>query len=397
MAKTRSFARTREKSRRVCDLRADFQGPDWVLGQTTMAALGDGRIGCTWKEGGIDRIGVLEIVSGSLVELEQSCVAVSSLCTHAGGMAWLGQTAYSPVEVWWAEPESLGGDEEGQVRLSGRAAKVFEVGDVGLDPAEISVARGISFVAPSGRNVHALLYEPFGESDASKGSPPPLVVMCHGGPTSSAGAGLDLFVQLLTTRGFAVAAINYAGSSGYGRAVRRSLDGLWGVADVDDCVDAVRYLASQGLVDVTKIAIRGSSAGGLTALNALVRSDLFAVAVSWYGVTDLVGLASMTHDFESRYTDRLVGPLPDALDSYHERSPLYRVDDMSGSVLLLQGSDDPVVPASQAESMAKALRERGLRCELLVFEGESHGFRRVETLIACMEAEIAFYQEVFGW
>ena len=133
---------------------------------------------------------------------------------------------------------------------------------------------------------------------------------------------------------------------------------------MDDCAAVARWLAERGRVDGARMAIRGQSAGGLTALNALVRTELFAAAVSWYGVTDLMRLAETTHDFESRYTDRLIGPLPEAADRYTERSPLRRVDEMTGAVLLLQGEDDPIVPPEPGPlDMAAALQARGVRCE----------------------------------
>ncbi|MGH9087805.1 MAG: S9 family peptidase, partial [Acidimicrobiales bacterium] len=203
--------------------------------------------------------------------------------------------------------------------------------------------------------------------------------------------GFDPVVQLLTTRGFAVAAVDYAGSTGYGRDYRRALGGRWGEADVDDCVDAARSLAAEGRVDGRRMAIRGSSAGGLTALGALVRSDAFAGAVAWYGVTDLLALAAATHDFEAHYTEWLVGPLPAAADEYRRRSPSHRTADVRGAVLLLQGLDDPVVPPAQATAMAEALQAQGLPCELVTFPGESHGFRRAETVERSLRAELDFY------
>jgi dipeptidyl aminopeptidase/acylaminoacyl peptidase len=221
---------------------------------------------------------------------------------------------------------------------------------------------------------------------------PPLVVFCHGGPTGSVEAGFDVTVQFFTTRGFAVAAVDYAGSTGHGRAFRQNLYGHWGEADSDDCVAAARHLAGNGMVDGDRMAIRGTSAGGLTALNALVRADCFAAAASWYGVTDLLGLEATTHDFEASYNRRLVGPLPATEDVWRRRSPVNRVDDMSGAVLLLYGLDDPVVPAAQARAMAAALRRRGVDCEEHAFEGESHGFRRADTVRQCLEAELAFYR-----
>jgi dipeptidyl aminopeptidase/acylaminoacyl peptidase len=218
-----------------------------------------------------------------------------------------------------------------------------------------------------------------------------LLVWCHGGPTSACQAGLDLTVQFFTTRGFAVAGVDYAGSSGYGRAYRCALWGQWGVADAEDCLDAALDLAARGVVDRQRMAIRGGSAGGMTALNALASGEGFAACASWYGVTDLMGLVATTHDFESRYTDRLIGPLPGSEALYEERSPLGRAAAMTGAVLLLQGTEDPIVPPAQATKMQAALEASGRRCDLRFFEGEAHGFRRADTLTACLEAELAFY------
>ena len=218
-----------------------------------------------------------------------------------------------------------------------------------------------------------------------------MITWCHGGPTSSCQAGLDLTIQFFTTRGFAVACVDYAGSSGYGRAYRCALWRQWGIADSEDCLDAALHLAARGEIDPQRMAIRGGSAGGMTALNALAAGEGFGACVSWYGVTDLLGLVATTHDFEAHYTDRLIGPLPESRGLYEERSPVQRAGLMRGSVLLLQGTDDPVVPAAQAESMRAALQAAGTHCDLEFFEGEGHGFRRADTLTACLEAELAFY------
>jgi dipeptidyl aminopeptidase/acylaminoacyl peptidase len=223
-----------------------------------------------------------------------------------------------------------------------------------------------------------------------------LVVFCHGGPTAGAAAGYDPVVQFLTSRGIAVAAVDYRGSTGHGRAYRDLLRGAWGEADVDDCVAFARSLADDGLVDGSRMAIRGTSAGGLTALAALIRSRCFTGAVAWYGVTDLLALAADTHDFESRYLDALVGPLPGAEPVYRSRSPIHHADRLVGRVLLLQGSDDPIVPASQAERFAEELRAAGSDCRLVVFDGESHGFRRASTIEAALTAELEFYRTLFS-
>ena len=241
--------------------------------------------------------------------------------------------------------------------------------------------------------MHGLLYRPALQDTAGpEGVRPPLVVQCHPGPTGAVSAGFDVVVQYFTSRGFALAAVDYAGSTGYGREYRRSLWGQWGVLDSDDCLDAARHLAATGTVDGTRMAARGASSGGLTALNVLADGSTFAAAVSWYGVTDLVRLAATTHDFEARYLDRLVGPLPECRETYEARSPAWRPGSLSGAVLLLQGLDDPVVPPAQTERLRDALVAEGRHCTVRFFEGEGHGFRRAETLQACLEEELAFYQ-----
>jgi dipeptidyl aminopeptidase/acylaminoacyl peptidase len=371
---------------RLHELDAEFQGPAWGLGQHTLVALGPDELACIWRRDGVDHIATLT-VGGELTELAQPCVVATSLCAHDGGVAWLGETPDAPGGVWWS-PLATGGDGDPvAVRVSGPASP--------LEIDDVSVAVAVSVPTAGGRPVHANFYPPRHSGwEGPGGDAPPLIVHCHGGPTASADGGFDPLVQMFTTRGFAVATVNFAGSTGYGREYRRALDGQWGVADIDDCVEVARWLAQSGRVDGRKMAIRGGSAGGLTALGALVRADVFAAAVSWYGVTDLMGLVATTHDFESSYTDRLIGPLPASAALYEARSPLNRVAEVTGAVLLLQGEEDPVVPADQTRRMAEALRARGVRCEAQYFAGESHGFRRADTLIACFEAELRFYGEV---
>jgi dipeptidyl aminopeptidase/acylaminoacyl peptidase len=223
--------------------------------------------------------------------------------------------------------------------------------------------------------------------------------MCHGGPTGQAEPGFDPTVQLWTTRGVAVAAVDYRGSTGYGRHFRRLLHGAWGVADAQDCAAAAQYLASTGRVDPGRMAVRGSSAGGFTALRAAAIGGPFAAVVVAYGVTDLRALvagAHQTHKFESRYLDRLVGPWPEASSLYEERSPACHPEQLNVPVLLLQGEDDPIVPPQQATILAASLTDRGVPCRHVVFAGEGHGFRGAETLSACARTELDFLGDVFG-
>jgi dienelactone hydrolase len=377
---------------------AEFHGPDWALGQSTMAELPDGSIVARMTSGGRDALVLLGAAATAphpaLCPVPQPCTAISGLCAHGDGIAYVGTPPDGPASVWTLTPASSATPSTPStppepavaVQLRPRSALPLAAGD-------IARGRPLSFAGRTGRQIHGIVYRP--TLAGTVGPPhtlPPLVVACHPGPTGSVGAGFDLVAQYFTSRGFALAAVDYAGSTGYGRDYRRSLWGEWGVVDAQDCADAARFLAIDGQVDGTRMAVRGTSSGGLTALNALADGGTFAAAASWYGVSDLCALAASTHDFEAHYLDRLVGPLPEYRATYEARSPMGRADDINGAVLLLQGLDDRVVPPAQTDRLHGALLARGRHCTVRFFEGEGHGFRRAETLEACLEEELAFYQ-----
>jgi dipeptidyl aminopeptidase/acylaminoacyl peptidase len=246
--------------------------------------------------------------------------------------------------------------------------------------------------------VYAWWYAPTNaDAVAPDGALPPVIVKSHGGPTAFAYADFNLTSQFWTSRGVGVLDVNYGGSSHYGRAYRNRLWGQWGVVDVRDCVDAVRVVVERGLADPARIAIMGGSAGGYTTLQALVSSDVFSAGLSDYGVSDLSTLATDTHKFESHYTDRLVAPWPEGKELYEERSPIHHLDRLRSPMLLQQGADDRVVPPSQAKQMADAVRAKGLPVALVMYEGEGHGFRRADTIVASLNAKLSFLGQVFGF
>jgi dipeptidyl aminopeptidase/acylaminoacyl peptidase len=377
----------------LTDVAAEFHGPDWVLGQTTFAELPDGTVLARQTSAGRDA--VVRLRAGAAPDVvAQPCVSISALSAHGEAVALIGTTEDAPTNVWVLEPAAPPRPLRGAPATS-RA----------LRPEGLAHGEPFTVTGRTGRAVHGTLYrppprhaEPTNTTSAHPTAPPaldppPLVTWCHSGPTSACQAGLDLTLQFFTTRGFAVACVDYAGSTGYGRAYRNALWGQWGVADAEDCLDAARHLAGRGDVDPGRMAVRGGSAGGMTALNALAAGEGFTACTALYAVTDLLSLAATTHDFEARYNDRLIGPLPEARDLFVERSPVSRASAMTGAVLLLQGTDDAVVPPAQAERMRDALAAAGIPCDLRFFEGEGHGFRRADTLIACLEAELGFYLE----
>jgi dipeptidyl aminopeptidase/acylaminoacyl peptidase len=224
---------------------------------------------------------------------------------------------------------------------------------------------------------------------------------CTAGPPSHATALLDIEKAYFTSRGIGIVDVNYGGSTGFGRRYRERLRRQWGVVDVEDAIAAARALARDGEADGARLAIRGRSAGGWTALAAVTAhagsGPVFGVAVSYFGIADLRGLAAQTHDFESRYLDGLIGPLPVYEMVYLERSPVGHVTEATCPILLLQGLDDPIVPPAQSEAITADLAAHGIRHAYLSFKGESHGFRRAETVIACLEAELSFYGQILGF
>jgi dipeptidyl aminopeptidase/acylaminoacyl peptidase len=366
---------------------AEFADPPWLLDRSSYAFLPDGSIVAVARRDGHDRL--IHIEPGRLVgEVASSYTELANV--RVGGTT-LVATAGSPTEATALlafDPETL--EPAGVLRRTTPASI--------LDPGWISRPEAITFPSTDGRMAHALYYPPTNpEVTPPTDERPPLVVLSHGGPTANASTALDLEIQLLTSRGIAVVDVDYGGSTGYGRAYRKQLDGGWGVVDVDDCVAAARFLADRGDVDPDRLAIEGGSAGGYTTLAALAFRDAFAAGISRYGIGDLETLARDTHKFESRYMDRLVGPYPAMADRYRERSPVHYLDEVSCPVLVLQGLEDQVVPPAQAEAVVAALTANGIPYAYRAFEGEGHGFRGETAIRASMEAELGFLGAVFGF
>jgi dipeptidyl aminopeptidase/acylaminoacyl peptidase len=369
----------------LTDERADLGYPQWLFGGSTYAFLDDGTIAVIRTDNGEERLCLLR--DGSLEELDlpYTCYAFPSLHSRGERLIF---AATGP-----ADPRAIASWDASAGLEILRAA-----GEVTLDDGWISIPRHVEFPTNGGRTAHAFYYPPANpDCEGPEGERPPLIVQSHGGPTGHTSPELELEILFWTSRGIGIVDVNYGGSSGHGREYRRRLDGTWGIVDVEDCVAAAQHLANEGEVDGSRLAIHGGSAGGYTTLCALVFRDDFAAGASHYGVADAETLARDTHKFESRYLDRLIGPYPEAAQTYRERSPIHFADRLRSPVILFQGLEDEVVPPSQAEEMVAALRANGVPHAYLAFEGEQHGFRRSETIIRCLEAELSFYAQIFGF
>jgi dienelactone hydrolase len=362
---------------------ADTGGGLWVLGQRWYGILADGRIVAV-RTNGSDEIVLIDPGSGDAQTLDVPVTAEASICDVQGTRVLIsGSGADVERGLWCVDADS------GEIAAIRGGARV--------DARWIPIARPVTFDGAHGE-VHAFDYPPANPGvSAPEGELPPYIVMVHGGPTAHVSGAASAAYAYWTSRGIGVLDVNYGGSTGYGRAYRERLNGQWGVVDVDDVIAAARGQSDAGLADPARIAVRGGSAGGWTVLSALVRGGAFAAGISRYGVADLRMLASDTHDFEKSYLDGLVGPLPETEDVYIARSPLTHADRIDVPVLLEQGSDDKVVPPSQSQVIRDALAARGIPHEYLEFAGEGHGFRRAETIIASLEAELAFLGRTFGF
>ena len=368
----------------------DVATPPWVFGMQRWAAAEAGIVAAAGMPSGDQIVGLGDNVAVA----DSSIDSLTMAHLGPGGdpvLAYAGAGYRHETEVVALIPAGRGRYQRRVVRPAR---------DLGLDEGLLVEPEVITFpTGPDGAaTAHALYYPPVNPACAGPpGELPPLLVHAHGGPTAAARRQLSLGVVYWTSRGIAVVDVDYRGSTGYGRRYRQALDGAWGIVDVEDCVAAAQFLADRGDVDPQRLMIRGGSAGGFTVLAALARHDVFAAGSNRYGVADLEALAADTHKFESRYLDRLIGPYPEARDIYLARSPINHLDGFDAPMIVLQGDEDEIVPPSQSEMIVDALKAKGVPVAYILFEGEQHGFRTAENIVAALQAELGFFGRVLGF
>ncbi|MGW1000402.1 prolyl oligopeptidase family serine peptidase [Streptomyces sp. NPDC002520] len=370
----------------MCPREEEFGGPLWKLGSRWFAPLDNGLIAVVHGRGSA-LLGILEPDSGEVVDAAGPWTEFAgTLAAHGTRIVAVGagpRTAYEVVEL---------------DTCTGRARAIGAHHHDPVDPAYYPEPQIRTFTGPAGREVHAHVYPPHHPGrTAPDGELPPYVIWAHGGPTGRVPLVLDLDIAYFTSRGIGVAEVDYGGSTGYGRAYRERLREQWGVVDVEDCAAVALALAEEGTADRDRLAIRGGSAGGWTTAASLTTTDVYACGTIIYPVLDLTAWATgETHDFESRYLESLVGPLAEVPARYAERSPAAHADRLTAPFLLLQGLDDVICPPAQSERFLARVRGRGVPHAYLTFEGEGHGFRRADTMVRALEAELSLYAQVFG-
>ena len=331
-------------------------------------------------------LGVLDFGSGETRPFDLPYVGYGSPVARDGIAYFLASLSDGPTQIVSLD------------LATGEHTVIHETGERVVAPGYLSVAEAITFPTAGGGEAYGYYYAPVNaDYSAPTGELPPLMVLMHGGPTGATSPAFSPAKQFWTSRGFAVVDVNYRGSTGYGRKFRQALNGQWGIVDLEDAVAATKYLVSQNKADPNRLLIRGGSAGGYTTLSALAFTDVFAAGANYFGVSDLTALAEHTHKFESRYLDSMVGPYPEAAETYAARSPINALDSFNSPLITFQGLDDRVVPPAQSELIYEALKAKGTPTAYVPFEGEQHGFRSAENNITALQSELYFYGKVLGF
>ncbi|THH32604.1 hypothetical protein EUX98_g1574 [Antrodiella citrinella] len=383
-------------------LAEEFGAPQWWLSRHDSGALSDTKIAFTSFRDAGSVLYVVDLKTGEASEVPSDYVHIQYMhgSPKHGKVVFLGQSARANAYL-----TELTLTEDGTPTFT----EIFPspsdpppTSGLGALPASISVGRPFKLtLPPDNRTCHVTYYPPLsadytgGEDDET----PPVVVTIHGGPYFMEPRALDWQKQFWTTRGYAHLDVNYGGSTGFGRVYRESLHGKWGVQDIADAHQAVLILGQMNLVDPSRALVRGASAGGYAVLQAATSLPVgsFAAGVAHYGISDMKKLGDVLHKFEYWLCDRLMGgSWEECKDVWIERSPIHHMDKILMPLLVLQGKEDTVINAEQMIEMVAELKAHGKKAELLLFDGEGHGWRKSGTVRITLEQELAWFSEVLG-
>ena len=373
--------------RHLVDEPAEHGDPTWGPGQRSLAWSPDGtRIAFTRNEDGFGRLCVVEVATGAVQDVAKA--------VH-GGLSWVGDHLVAIRSGARTPTQVVSYDVTTWTRTTLARGPLAGFEDAGLVEPET-----VTWSGADGEPVHGRCYRPKGVGGRSDGAGgPPMLVWIHGGPTGQWPVTFNARIAYFVARGWVVLVPDHRGSTGFGRAYTQAMRGRWGDLDVTDVAAGVRHAAAQGWCDPQRVACMGGSAGGFTVLNLLARHpEMWAAGVDLFGVADLFDLDETTHRFEAHYLHSLVGALPEAADAYRDRSPVHAAGGIVAPLLILQGSEDPVVPPAQSQAIADRLRAAGRTVEHHLYPGEGHGWNRPEVVVDELERIESFLRRhVLRW
>ena len=363
---------------------AEFGEAHWVFGQYRWVQVDESRIVAVMTESESDSLQAIDLHTGEMERLFGPCARLSQLSVQGGQVQCIAEYIDRPVDILEFSPQGV--------------VSTLKSERPWLDESEVSAPQTVCYPTRDGELAYANYYP--AQTDNTQATPS-LLVLVHGGPTARSDTALKPLVQYFTQNGFSILDVNHRGSTGHGRAYRQALLGQWGEIDARDVADAIEYIVAERELDAGRVFIRGGSAGGYAVLRALTRyPELFCGGACYYGIGNLITLSEITHKFEGRYTDRLIGEvyspesaaLPTSL--FRERSPIFDIDRIRSPLILFQGLDDKVVPPEVSREMVDTLARNKVKHEYIEYEGEGHGFRKAETRIDALSREIDFYREI---
>jgi dipeptidyl aminopeptidase/acylaminoacyl peptidase len=341
--------------------------PSWSMGQRSFAVSPAGdRVAFTRNERGFGRLCVVDVESGVVTEVGRG--------VH-GQVSWSGDRIVA-LRSGARTPTQIVAYDAGTL-----ARQLLAVGPVtAWDAADLPEPELVE-VEHSDVTLHARRYVAGNRR---------MLCWVHGGPTDQWRVEFMPRIAYWWSRGWDVLVPDPRGSTGHGREYQQALRGEWGRLDVDDTAAMLRASHDRGWSEPARTVMMGSSSGGLTALGVLgLHHGLAAGGVVLYPVTDLAALAQASDRFEAHYTDSLVGP-PNDKWKYRERSPIAYADRIDVPLLVMHGDEDPVVPLSSTLAFVERMRDGGGDVELVVMEGEGHGFRQPRNRRADYELTGAF-------
>jgi dipeptidyl aminopeptidase/acylaminoacyl peptidase len=222
------------------------------------------------------------------------------------------------------------------------------------------------------------------------------VIVIHGGPESQAVLAFSTVVQSLVGAGYAVIVPNVRGSTGYGKRYSALDDTIKRLDSVKDLASIHAFLSGAGFDD-RRAVLWGGSYGGYMVLAGLAsQPDLWAAGVDIVGISDLVTFLENTSDYRRAMREREYGSLDHDREFLAAASPLRRANVINAPLFVVHGRNDPRVPVSEAEQLVAAVRERGLRCELLIYEDEGHGLARLANRLDAYPKAVAFLDHVLA-